>query len=562
VPRRRPTTRQNGLRTFALHALAPDAAPVVAKLGDDRPRQPAFALPATADLGRLDAETAARRYLDQALKSDAVPAFVAPATADAASEFKTIGTETIPLTGTRTVKFRQTLNKIPVYGSLVTIELDDANGFVSLNSSLGNPAGVSPIATISPAAAVRAVRGYPGYQKDLAGVVPRPHYYFDSAAAKWRLVFILEDVAIRPRGSRKSVSPFYADYVVDAHTGRVVAELPRTPSAAASTVEDSAADGRGVMRTFKVQQSGKTRTLKDASLNVQTFDFRFDDPQRHESLLPGKAITQPPPWPPSAVSAHANASAVAAFLRDVFGRNNIDNKGGPMRSSINCVVARESEDGQEWLNAFWNGEQMVYGQRWDGKTLLSMSVELDVVGHEMFHGVTDFTARLEYANQSGALNESFSDIFGVVIANWENADPRKWNWTVGEGLSPDGRPFRDMQNPARYGQPDHMRGYRTLPNNGYGDWGGVHINSGIHNKAAYLMLIAADASDALVLTPRDVAALFYLSVTQQLSRTSQFADSRRAAILSARTLFRTLPAAVQQAKLDAVAGAFEAVGIR
>jgi len=231
-----------------------------------------------------------------------------------------------------------------------------------------------------------------------------------------------------------------------------------------------------------------------------------------------------------------------------------------MNSSINCVVASESNDGKQWFNAFWNGKQMVYGQRLDGAKVISLSVDLDVVGHEMFHGVTDSTARLEYAVQSGALNESYSDIFGIIIANFSNPDPRTWNWKVGEGLSPSGKPFRDMQNPTLFGQPDHMKKFKVLPNTQKGDWGGVHTNSGIHNKAAFNILTAVNAGN-LALTPTEVAQVFYLALTQQLSRTSQFSDSRRGVLTSARTLFRTLPPDQQAIKLAAITNGFTAVGI-
>jgi Zn-dependent metalloprotease len=244
-------------------------------------------------------------------------------------------------------------------------------------------------------------------------------------------------------------------------------------------------------------------------------------------------------------------------------RNNIDDTGGPMNSSINCVVARESDDGKVWLNAFWNGKQMVYGQTRDGQgELMSLSVDLDVVGHEMFHGVTDSTARLEYANQPGALNESYSDIFGTIIANLDNPNVDTWNWNIGEGMNVDGKPFRNMKDPTLFRQPAHMRDFRKLPNTQKGDWGGVHINSGIHNKCAFLILTAKDAAGAFVLTPRQVAAIFYLSLTQQLSRTSQFTDSRRGVLLSAHTLFRSLPQAEQDTKIDAITKAFDAVGVK
>jgi Zn-dependent metalloprotease len=552
----------NGLKAFSMHAFDQRTAPMMGKLRDEGAAHPSFAMTGTGGVAHLDPETVAQRYLSQALQSKSVKSFAAPKADGVESEFKSLGTETIPLTGTTTVKFRQTLNKVPVYGSLVTVELDDANNLVSMNSALGEPKNVSPVAKIAPSEAVKAVHAYPGFRKQLANIVPQLSYYFDNRALKWRLVFILQDVPVAPenaKAARTEPAPRYMDYVVDAQTGKVVVELPRTPSMA--SVVESAVDGQGKTRQIRVEKNGTKKTLQDATVNVQTFNFNFGDPSVDESRLPGPAIKHPPNWSPSAVSAHANAVAVAEFLRNVLRRNNIDNKGGPMNSSINCVVADESSDGKQWFNAFWNGKQMVYGQRLDGTKVISLSVDLDVVGHEMFHGVTDSTARLEYAVQSGALNESISDIFGIIIANFSNPDPRTWNWKVGEGLSPSGKPFRDMQNPTLFGQPDHMKNFKVLPNTQRGDWGGVHVNSGIHNKAAFNILTAVDTAGRLALTPAEVAGVFYLALTQQLSRTSQFSDSRRGVLVSARTLFRTLPPDQQATKLAAITNGFTKVGI-
>ena len=111
---------------------------------------------------------------------------------------------TVPVTGTTTVKFRQTLGSIPVYGSLVTVELDRAHNLVSLTSSIGKPKGVSPVARLAPADAVKAVKRYPGFKKQLANIVPQLMYYFDKGASKWRLVFFLERCAGDFRAPRSS----------------------------------------------------------------------------------------------------------------------------------------------------------------------------------------------------------------------------------------------------------------------------------------------------------------------------------------------------------------------
>lgn len=558
---------ENGLKSFSMHSTDDASGPTMAALGAAEAAHPSFTFAAAAG-GKVnvDPESVARVYLEQALGSPAVPQFTAPVADEVPSEFKSLGAESVPLTGTTVVKFRQNFSKIPVYGSLVTVELDEANNLLGINSALGTPRGISPIAKVSAADAVKAVEKHPGYTKELAGIVPRLNYYFDGPKSKWRLVYILEDVPVVPE--TKGPSPVLMDYVVDAHTGAVVAALPRTPTAgavaapAAATVavRDTAPDGLGVARTFQVEQAGAAKLMKDSTLNVQTFDFKFKDPVTQSASLPGTPLKNPPAYAPAAVSAHANAAAVATFLRTVLRRNNIDNLGGLMRSSINCVDVSQSPDGKEWVNAFWNGRQMVYGQRHSGAGFLSMCVALDVVGHEMMHGVTDMTSRLEYAFQPGALNESYSDIFGVIIANRPNANPRTWKWQIGAGLQANGNPFRDMSDPTLRGQPAHMQNFRVLPNTRAGDNGGVHINSGIHNKAAFNILTAVNAG-ALVFTPDEVAAFFYLALTQRLSRTSPFAASRVAVVDSARTLFRNLPAAALADRIAAISAGFTAVGI-
>ena len=590
MPTDRPST--NGLGTFSLHASEKSSAALLQRLRGEHRGSPGFALD-TASQGALDPETTARRYLRQALDSPAVPSLTAPEAQGVASKFKTISTETVRLTGTKTVKFRQTLHEIPVYGSLVTVELDDDNNLVGIDSVLGEPQDVDPVADVSPAQALVAARkARDGYAPTLSGVVPRLHFYFDRSGSAWRLVYILEDVPVRTSRSSASGSdeaeaansfepPRFVDYVVDAHSSDVVAVLPRTPSAIieGSQIragegaqcddepggqhdgEQTAVDSFGVLRTFVAASEDGHLVLKDPTHNVETHDFGFADPVVQSQALPGAMIANPPAWTPAAVSSHANAVAVSEFLRTVLLRNNIDDRGGALISTINCVVAEDSPGQNEWRNAFWNSQQMVYGQVLRGTELLSLAANVDVVGHEIFHGVTEHTARLEYAFQPGALNESYSDIFGTIIANQGKDDPRRWDWLLGERLLPGDEPFRDLSDPTRFGQPAHMDDFRVLPDTQQGDWGGVHINSGIHNKAAFNLLTAEHHDGSLIVPPAEVAAVFYLALTQRLSRTSQFADSRRAVIASARTLFRNQPQADQDQKIKAIEDAFDAVGI-
>ncbi|MBG1243932.1 M4 family metallopeptidase [Nostoc sp. NZL] len=559
---------KNGLHTFAFHTKDETSDRVANILRTERPSLAAFATTKAVGLRNLDPETAARQYLNQALASKELPQFTAPEVNNATCEFKILGTETLPLTETKTVKFRQTYNKIPVYGSLITIEMDYGNELLAVNSSLGEPINVDTIAQISPAEALNKVRDLAGYGLKPLEATPRLCYYFDTAVDRWRLIYVIEDVRQQSREKTQTDKhiPLLMDYLIDAHNGEIVAKLPRTPSVAvldrASPSQqqvEEALDGLEKLRKISCLMTGDRKTLQDLDLNVHTYDFEFRD--LNSGLLPGNYVGKPPEWAPGAISAHANAAVVAIFLRDVLRRNGIDNIGGPLISSINCIVANESPDGQEWRNAAWVEGQMVYGQRKVRGQLRSYAVGLDVVAHEIFHGVTDRTARLQYAGESGALNESYSDIFGIIVSNFEEPNLSAWNWEMGEELQGTGIPLRDLSNPSKYRQPAHMRDYLNLPITEAGDWGGVHFNSGIHNLAAYKIMTAKDRQGAYLFDRKSLAALFYLTLTQYLSRTSLFRDSRRAIELVGRTLFRGDAIEVRNAKLQAIARAFDAVGI-
>lgn len=178
------------------------------------------------------------------------------------------------------------------------------------------------------------------------------------------------------------------------------------------------------------------------------------------------------------------------FYAQVLQRNSIDDRG--MR--LDGYVHR----GVRYNNAFWDGQEMVFGDG-DGRIFSDFTGSLDVIGHELTHGVTEFTANLEYHLQSGALNESLSDVFGSLVKQWvgkqtaEDAD-----WLIGADVftpGVDADALRSLKAPGeaydnellgKDPQPAHMRDFVELPDTEDGDNGGVHINSGIPNKAFYL----------------------------------------------------------------------------
>lgn len=184
---------------------------------------------------------------------------------------------------------------------------------------------------------------------------------------------------------------------------------------------------------------------------------------------------------------------IRKFYKDVFQRDSIDGMGMRLDGYVHF--------GDRFNNAFWDGRHMVFGDG-DGAMFTDFTLSRAVIGHELHHGVTENTAGLEYHNQSGALNESVSDVFGSLIEQWTlNHTAETATWLIGsEIFTPGfaGDALRSLKDPGKAydnplmgkdPQPAHMNNYVALPDTARGDNGGVHINSGIPNKAFYLTAI-------------------------------------------------------------------------
>lgn len=215
---------------------------------------------------------------------------------------------------------------------------------------------------------------------------------------------------------------------------------------------------------------------------------------KHSTFLPLAKLVRSEGDEPVADAAVNRAydgfGATRDFYREVFQRDSIDGRGMRLQGYVHR--------GRRYNNAFWDGQEMVFGDG-DGEVFSDFTGSLDVIAHELGHGITEHTANLEYHNQSGALNESFSDVSGAMVKQWfqrQTADQA--DWLIGaEVFTPsiDADALRSMKAPGSafdnklFGkdpQPDHMDRYVKLPDTDEGDNGGVHINSGIPNKAFYL----------------------------------------------------------------------------
>ena len=277
---------------------------------------------------------------------------------------------------------------------------------------------------------------------------------------------------------------------------------------------------------------------------IQTFDAQHK--ALDENLTNVVAITSnSADWNyPTAVSAHANAGIVYEYFKNTHSRESYNNQNGNLVSFINVV----EKDNEGLDNAYWGGRAMFYGN--GDFQFERLPAGLDVAAHEMGHGTIQTTAGLEYQFESGALNESFADIFGAMVD--------RDDWKIGDDVSlssffPSGT-MRDMANPhnggSRVGDPGYQpqfyneRFIGTIDQ----DNGGVHINSGIVNYVAYLIgeTIGKDKLEQI----------YYRALAQYLTRSSQFIDCRNAVIQSATDLYGSNSSEAQVA-----AQAFDQAGI-
>jgi len=212
--------------------------------------------------------------------------------------------------------------------------------------------------------------------------------------------------------------------------------------------------------------------------------------------------------------AYENLGRVYDYYHDTFGWDSYDGEGGPVIGVVNYCEGGSSSGVSQW-----DGERVLFAP--------GAGDALDTAAHEFTHGVTASTAGLEYQCQSGALNESISDI---MAWNLDPEDPTYGEDRNGDGPDdPDGGTIRDYRSPTRFDQPMHVDDYNASDNDRFGDWGGVHTNSGIPNHAYYQLVsrIGRDKAEQLV----------WRALTEHLDSDSNFEDFRTAMLDSARELF-------------------------
>jgi Zn-dependent metalloprotease len=361
--------------------------------------------------------------------------------------------------GETAVGFRQLRGSVPVLGGELIVNLTGANDILSVTGEAAPLGALDTTPTIDSASAAERARHAVAEQNGgpdtdyLAGWPKRkiydPHLFGGSGSP--RLVWsVVVSSSQRPDIRRK--------VLVDAESGEIAA-------------------------VFELVEEARNRRICDAN-NTRG----AQNPCSAPVLIEGGAYTG---GVVDVQQAYDFSGNTYDFYNARWARDSLDNAGLTLNNTVRYCTTNTIpnptpppptifRDACPYANAFWNGSQMLYGTGFTAD---------DVVGHELTHGVTQFESNLVYANESGAINESLSDVFGeaVDLTNTQGTDTAATRWQIGEDIP--GGPFRDMQDPTNFSDPDKMTSsnYSFAPNTPAGDNGGVHTNSGVNNKADYLL---------------------------------------------------------------------------
>ncbi|MFB4420244.1 M4 family metallopeptidase [Streptomyces sp. QL37] len=453
------------------------------------------------------------------------------------------------------VRFQQKHEGVPVFGAQYAVQTEAGGGGVRITSATGTlytELTVSTKPLVDEATAEqrmfsldRGLVGVEGRQTRAQGLTVLPDA--DGGRLAWHFTVT---------GGRADGSPVRQEVYVDARVGGIALSYDNIDAADVSPAEGTGVRVDGTETKLGVnKEADGTYTLVDSARamyprtggQIRTYDAR----RAHYQDLVGGPVGDRAPLGTSAtdrfdgaatssgaVDAHLNATKVYEYLRDRLGRDGVDGEGGSIHSVVNV-----SSNGQDYANAFWDGSKMVYGHM-EG---IPLSVGLDVVGHEMTHGVTEHSAGLVYLNQSGALNEAISDYFGNAMETADKGiamdDPS--SGLIGEYLCNGTVPLeecalRDL-NDGRSAQKDYLPMTLDIDN------GGVHHNSTIVGGAMWDMRKSIDSELA--------DQVVYRAAQNYLTPLSGFTDMRDAVTLAAKSLH------VSERDLAAIGAAFDAHGI-
>lgn len=327
-------------------------------------------------------------------------------------------------------------------------------------------------------------------------------------------------------------APLYkANVFVDAKSGKILAEQSLLCNADVTATAVTKYSGNKTMTTdnfgtnlYRMRETGRGNGVETYDLNNGTSYGAAVDFTNSTTSWTTTGVDQ------GATDAHWGAEMTYDYLWFAHNRNSIDNAGFKLLSYVHYS--------NSYNNAFWDGTRMTYGDG-NGSTFTILTA-LDVCGHEVAHGLTSNTSNLIYSYESGALNESNSDIFGTLIENYGR--PTQWDWKIGQDMTPSGNGIRNMSNPKLHNHPNTYLGQYWYT--GSGDNGGVHYNSGVNNYWFYLLSIGAtgtnDNSNTYTVTGigmANAAKIQYRALTYYYVPSTNYANARILSIQAAKDLF-------------------------
>jgi thermolysin len=456
------------------------------------------------------------------------------------------------------LRLQQTLGQIPVWGGDLIVQLSadgrviDAvpprvpdTGLVDgelVRPDRENPFGVGLVPALDADAAIARAEANYGCGTCLTAPSRADLWVLRHGGTlhlTWRVRMTRED------GSTETALPVR---FVDAHDGAVLWGYDNLQTL--DGTGQSLYSGTVPVQTSSVTSGGNTTFfLEDLGRRSGTYDFH--DRTAESAVTPMTDADNE--WiaarQQAAVDAHFGAARVLDYYQSVHGRNGIDGAGGPGFYTASAdnqleLISSRVHYGNRYNNAFWNGSTMTYGDG-DGVELLPL-VTLDITGHEMTHGVTERSANLAFSNQGGALNESWSDVFGAMVERSVKGEGDS-TWLVGEEcFTPEvpGDAVRSLADPHTApdagftpdDDPDHYKERYT----GLADNGGVHINSGIPNKVFYLLAKGGTHHRGGSMTgigAEEAARIWYRALTAKMTSSTNFATARLATLAAAADLF-------------------------
>ncbi len=450
------------------------------------------------------------------------------------TSFATLKQEQDPL-GFTHQKMQEYFNGVKV--EFATVTLSSKNGAVqTLNSSyspIAEDFNVTP--SISNSQALNSAIAHVGASKYMWQNAAEAALADNYKKPTGELVILpaLENISETNRLAYKfdiyATAPLYrADVYIDAKTGQFIMENKKIHDANVPATGTSLYNGNVSFTADNASGPYRLRQTADGG-GIQTFDL--NNSTNYNNAVDVTSNSTNFTSNPTGVQAHFGAEKTYKYYSQKYGRNSYNNTGGVIKSYVSYS--------SNYVNAFWDGSRMTYGDG-DG-TNYGPLVSLDICGHEITHGVTEYSANLVYSYQSGALNESFSDIFGESIEKFASGTN---DWLMGDdiGAGGSGGALRSMSNPNAFGDPDTYQG--TYWYSGSGDSGGVHTNSGVQNFWFYVLSVGKsgtnDKGDSYNVTGIGMdkaGAIAYRNLTVYLSSNSQYSDARNGAIQAAIDLY-------------------------